>query len=125
MPAAREGDIHLPFSLVPVSILLRLDVQTEISVEANDMTLSLIQMTLAASLAGFVAPQSDLRGLSADVYEIAMASDCSRAVSQVIGETGGQLLSVEPSGDGNSCVVTVLVTGNGERPRKVTVRVQI
>jgi hypothetical protein len=94
-------------------------------VEAKSMTVSLIQMTLIASLTGFVAPQSDLRGLSNDVYRVAMASDCSRAVSQVMDETGGQLLSVEPSGDGNSCVVTVLVTGNGERPRKVTVRVKI
>lgn len=89
------------------------------------MTVSLIQMTLIASMAGFVAPQSDLRGLSSDVHSVAIASDCSRAVSKVVKDTGGQLLSVEPSGDGQSCVVTVLVTGNGERPRKVTVRVQI
>lgn len=89
------------------------------------MTVSLIQMTLIASLAGFTAPQNDLRGLSHDLYPVAIASDCSRAVSKVVNETGGQLLSVEPAGDGQSCVVTVLVTGNGERPRKVTVRVQI
>ena len=89
------------------------------------MPMSLVKMTLIASMAGFVAPQSDLRVMTADTYEVAMASDCSRAVSQVVNETGGQLLSVEPSGDGSSCVVTVLVTGNGERPRKVTVRVKI
>ena len=89
------------------------------------MAVSLIQMTLIASMAGFVAPQTDLRGLSHDVYPVAVASDCSRAVSQVVNDTGGQLLSVEPSGDGQACVVTVLVTGNGERPRKVTVRVGI
>lgn len=48
-------------------------------------------------------------------------SDCSDAASQVVEKTGGQLLSVQPSGD--SCVITVLVQGNGERPRKVTVKV--
>lgn len=119
------SDIHLPFRLVPVRIHSFSEVQTDLSVEASAMTVSLIQMTLIASMAGFVVPQSDLRGLSNDVYTVAIASDCSDAVSQVVSETGGQLLSVEPSGDGQSCVVTVLVTGNGERPRKVTVHVKI
>jgi hypothetical protein len=48
-------------------------------------------------------------------------SDCSDAAAQVVAKTGGQLLSVQPSGD--SCVITVLVQGNGQRPRKVTVKV--
>ena len=48
-------------------------------------------------------------------------SDCSDAAAQVVEKTGGQLLSVQPSGD--SCVITVLVQGNGERPRKLTVKV--
>ncbi|MBP1850891.1 hypothetical protein [Rhizobium halophytocola] len=48
--------------------------------------------------------------------------DCRSAAGRAVGQTGGQLLSVQPSG--NSCVVTVLVPGNGnQRPRKVTVRV--
>lgn len=48
--------------------------------------------------------------------------DCSAAAAQVVSETGGQLLSAQPSGD--SCVITVLVQGNGsERPRKVRVKV--
>ncbi|CAN7645049.1 hypothetical protein LJR030_001860 [Rhizobium sp. LjRoot30] len=48
--------------------------------------------------------------------------DCSAAAAQVVAETGGQLLSAQPSGD--SCVITVLVQGNGsERPRKVRVKV--
>ncbi|PWE58194.1 hypothetical protein DEM27_03170 [Metarhizobium album] len=48
--------------------------------------------------------------------------DCAAAVAQVVAETGGQLLSAQPSGD--SCVITVLVQGNGsERPRKVRVKV--
>ena len=54
--------------------------------------------------------------------EIARASgDCSEAAAEVVAKTGGQLLSAQPSGD--SCVITVLVQGNGQRPRKVTVRV--
>ncbi|KAA0698434.1 hypothetical protein DTW90_14560 [Neorhizobium sp. P12A] len=47
--------------------------------------------------------------------------DCSDAAAQVVAKTGGQLLSAQPSGD--SCVITVLVQGNGQRPRKVTVKV--
>ena len=53
---------------------------------------------------------------------VAVAGDCSNAASQVVAQTGGELLSAKP--DGDSCVVTVLVPGNGNaRPRKVTVRV--
>ncbi|MFK0384576.1 MULTISPECIES: hypothetical protein [Rhizobium/Agrobacterium group] len=82
------------------------------------MASPLIIATLAAGLSGFTAPEADLQGR----YTLA-ASDCSAAVSRVVRETGGQLLSVYPSNDGQSCVVTVLVQGNGERPRKVTMRV--
>lgn len=48
-------------------------------------------------------------------------SDCSEAAAEVVEKTGGQLLSAQPSGD--SCIVTVLVQGNGQRPRKVTMKV--
>lgn len=48
-------------------------------------------------------------------------ADCSDAAEQVVEKTGGQLLSVQPSGD--SCVVTVLVQADGKRPRKVTMKV--
>ena len=59
-------------------------------------------------------------GASRDVVEV--SGDCSNAASQVVAQTGGELLSAKP--DGDSCVVTVLVPGNGNaRPRKVTVRV--
>jgi hypothetical protein len=47
--------------------------------------------------------------------------DCSEAAAEVVEKTGGQLLSAQPSGD--SCVITVLVQGNGQRPRKVTMKV--
>ncbi len=57
-------------------------------------------------------------------YLILVAGDCGTAASRVVRETGGQLLSAQPSSDGQTCVVTVLVQGSGsERPRKVTVRV--
>ncbi|WP_283194963.1 hypothetical protein [Rhizobium sp. AN80A] len=52
---------------------------------------------------------------------VRVAGDCSEAAQQVVDKTGGQLLSVQPSGD--SCIITVLVQGNGQRPRKVTVKV--
>ncbi|SCB21188.1 hypothetical protein [Rhizobium multihospitium] len=48
-------------------------------------------------------------------------SDCSEAAAEVVEKTGGQLLSAQPSGD--SCIITVLVQGNGQRPRKVTMKV--
>ncbi|WP_454848760.1 hypothetical protein [Rhizobium binxianense] len=52
---------------------------------------------------------------------VRVAGDCSAAAAQVVEQTGGQLLSVQPSGD--TCIITVLVQGNGQRPRKVTVKV--
>lgn len=55
-------------------------------------------------------------------YEMAQVS-CDGAARQVVASTGGQLLSVTPSGNG-TCQVTVLVPGQGdERPRKKTVTV--
>jgi len=44
------------------------------------------------------------------------------AAAQVVAETGGELLSAQPTADGK-CVVTVLIPGNGGRPKKVTVKV--
>ncbi|MBC7279855.1 MAG: hypothetical protein H5U12_00145 [Hoeflea sp.] len=57
---------------------------------------------------------------------IRVAVDCSGAASQVVGSTGGQLLSAsaKTSGGQTVCEITVLVPGSGnERPKKVTVRV--
>ncbi len=72
--------------------------------------------TLAAGLAA-AAPQDIDTGMT-----IPVAGDCAAAAEQVVAETGGQLLSAQPSGD--SCVITVLIQGNGnERPRKVRVKV--
>ena len=50
-------------------------------------------------------------------------ADCGAAAQRVVAETGGQLLSVQPTTQGGQavCKVTVLVQGSGnERPRKVT-----
>jgi hypothetical protein len=52
---------------------------------------------------------------------IMVGGDCSAAAQRVVSQTGGQLLSAQPSGD--TCVITVLVPSDGGRPRKVTVRV--
>ncbi len=61
---------------------------------------------------------------TAQNYVVLVAGDCGTAASRVVRDTGGQLLSAQPSSDGQTCIVTVLVQGNGsERPRKVTVRV--
>jgi hypothetical protein len=78
--------------------------------------------TLAAGLGVFLAFQADTA--PARDYLVLVAGDCGSAASRVLRETGGQLLSAQPSSDGQTCIVTVLVQGSGsERPRKVTVRV--
>ena len=81
------------------------------------MASPLLISALAASL---MLPAPFDTGTARDVVQV--AGDCSNAAAQVVADTGGELLSAEPSGD--SCVVTVLVPGKGNaRPRKVTVRV--
>ena len=87
------------------------------------MASPIIIATLAAGLFGLPAPQVGVQDAPLQGKVQQVASDCTRAVSRVVRETGGQLLSVYPSNDGENCVVTVLVQGNGERPRKVTMRV--
>lgn len=79
-----------------------------------------IPAMIIAGLAGLMA----LGPATAQDYLVLAAADCGSAASRVVSDTGGQLLSAQPSSDGQTCVVTVLVQGNGnERPRKVTVRV--
>ncbi|WP_113111160.1 hypothetical protein [Rhizobiales bacterium] len=79
--------------------------------------IAIIAATIAG-LAAFVPANAPARD-----YLILVAGDCGTAANKVLRDTGGQLLSAQPSSDGQTCVVTVLVQGNGERPRKVTVRV--
>lgn len=76
-------------------------------------------LSVAIVAAGLVvsAPSPDATG----TLVVRVTGDCSAAAAQVVEQTGGQLLSVQPVGD--SCIITVLVSGNGQRPRKVTVKV--
>jgi hypothetical protein len=54
-------------------------------------------------------------------YVLTVSGDCSGAASQAVAQTGGELLSAEPSPDGQPvCIVTVLVQENSGRPKKVT-----
>lgn len=80
-----------------------------------------IPAMIIAGLAGLTALEP---AAAAGDYFILAAADCGTAAARVVAETGGQLLSAQPSSDGQTCIVTVLVQGSGnERPRKVTVRV--
>ena len=77
-------------------------------------------LLIAALAASLTLPGPVVTGAGGDVVQV--AGDCSAAAEQVVAQTGGELLSAKP--DGDSCVVTVLVPGNGNaRPRQVTVRV--
>jgi hypothetical protein len=97
----------------------------------------LIIATLAGSLMAFSAPavgapvrmgsptQVDTLGDSLQETlsgALPVNGDCGSAAAGVVAETGGELLSVQMTSDG-SCVVTVLIPGNGGRPKKVTMRV--
>ncbi|HXV31675.1 MAG TPA: hypothetical protein VD840_15220 [Sinorhizobium sp.] len=81
------------------------------------MSSPVIIAALAAGLAGSPSP-----AVSVPTVVLRVAGDCSAAAAQVTAETGGELLSAQPTSDGK-CVVTVLIPGNGGRPKKVTVRV--
>lgn len=82
------------------------------------MSSPVIIAALAAGLAGFAPPEISVPS----DFVVRAAGDCSAAAQQVVSETGGELLSAQPTSDGQ-CVITVLVPGNGGRPKKVTVRV--
>ncbi|MFP5075722.1 hypothetical protein ACLE20_00275 [Rhizobium sp. YIM 134829] len=81
------------------------------------MSSPLLVTTLVAGLFG-AAPSS----VDETPSVVRVSDDCGAAAQQVVSETGGELLSVQPTGDGE-CVITVLVPGNGGRPKKLTVRV--
>jgi len=74
--------------------------------------------SFAASAPGLNAPDG--------TAIVRAAADCLRAADQVVGQSGGQLLSASAQTQGGQavCVITVLVPGNGnDRPKKVTVSV--
>lgn len=76
---------------------------------------------LSAAAALAIMASSAVMPVATPTVVARAGSDCSEAAAEVVAKTGGQLLSAQPSGD--SCVVTVLVQGNGQRPRKLTVKV--
>lgn len=83
---------------------------------------------VALSLAGLSQPAdwkpAVAAGRANDARLIYVAGDCTEAAAQVVDQTGGQLLSAQPAGDGQSCVIVVLVQGDGSsRPRKIKVQV--
>ena len=84
----------------------------------------MVRLTIPAIIIAGLAGLTAVEPATAQNYVILAAADCGSAASRVVNETGGQLLSAQPSSDGQTCIVTVLVQGKGkERPRKVTVRV--
>nr|WP_316653315.1 hypothetical protein [uncultured Gellertiella sp.] len=90
------------------------------------MTSLLSLAVVAFGLAGGSQPGAVTPAVSADgAGQVVMVrGDCSDAASRVVDQTGGQLLSAQPSSDGHSCIITVLVQGDGtSRPRKVRVQV--
>lgn len=93
------------------------------------MTMNLLSIGLiavqAATMSPVAATPTGLQAPDGTAIE-RVAVDCSGAAAQVVGQTGGQLLSASAnSGGGNVvCEITVLVPGNGsDRPKKVTVKV--
>lgn len=85
-------------------------------------------MVLAFGLTGLsgplaAMPADPLGGLARARGPVHLAGgDCSAAAQQVVDETNGQLLSAEPTRDGQSCIITVLVQGDGTtRPRRIRV----
>ena len=78
-----------------------------------------------ATMSPVVMAQADAQ-LADGTAIVRVAADCSGAAAQVVGQTGGQLLSASAKSSGSQtvCEITVLVPGKGnERPKKVTVRV--
>lgn len=93
------------------------------------MTVNLLSIGLIAAQAATMSPaatQSQAWRAPDGAAIVRVAADCSGAAAQVVGQTGGQLLSAaaKSSGGQTVCEITVLVPGSGnDRPKKVTVRV--
>ena len=93
------------------------------------MIMNFLAIGLVAAQAATMMPvatmSQDLRSPDGTAI-VRVAVDCSGAANQVVGQTGGQLLSASAKSSGGKtvCVITVLVPGNGnDRPKKVTVSV--
>ena len=93
------------------------------------MIMNFLSIGLVAAQAATMTPvatvSQDLRAPDGTAI-VRTAGDCAGAANQVVGQTGGQLLSASSQTQGGQavCVITVLVPGNGnERPKKVTITV--
>ncbi len=115
-----EWCIHLPFSRLSLHnfSLVRFRIPCVPVSGSSRHGIKKVIAFAAAALLAISAGQSSARD-----YLASGSRRLWRCGEKVVRETGGQLLSAQPSKDGQSCIVTVLVQGSGERPRKVTVRV--
>ncbi len=76
-------------------------------------------LTAAVLSAGLSMSSGSAVGINAKVIKV--GGDCSAAAAQVAAQTGGKVLSAQPSN--GQCVITVLVPGDGGPPKKMTMRV--
>ncbi len=76
-------------------------------------------LTAALLSAGLSMSSGSAVGINAKVIKV--GGDCSAAKAKAEAQTGGQVLSVQPSN--GQCVIVVLVPGNGGPPKKVTMRI--
>ncbi len=90
-----------------------------------------IKLTAGLTLAGLLLVSSLAQALPTVSVKtqnlvVAAATDCSSSASQVVAQTGGQLLSATPATQNGQavCKVTVLVkSSSGQRPKKMSVTV--
>lgn len=90
-----------------------------------------IKLNAGLTLASFLLMSSMAQALpvtnvKANNLVVHAAADCSASASQVVAQTGGQLLSATPTTQNGQavCKVTVLVkSSSGQRPKKMSVTV--
>lgn len=91
---------------------------------------ALLALAFPASLASAMPGRSADRmatGSAEDVVLLAQGGGCSAAAAEAAAQSGGQVLSVRTSqqGDRVVCVVTVLIpASDGNRPRRQTITIE-
>lgn len=73
-----------------------------------------------------VAQALPVTNVKANNLIVLAATDCSASASQVVAQTGGELLSASPTTQNGQavCKITVLVkSSSGQRPKKMSVTV--
>lgn len=92
------------------------------------MNIKLIASLILAGIM-FASPMAQalpITSVEANSLVVSAAADCSSSASQVVAQTGGQLLSATPTTQNGQavCKVTVLVkSSSGQRPKKMSVTV--